>query len=141
MTTAAKPGYLGVLAVSTDGGSTYNPIGELTDMDVTITTKMLDATSHSSGGAEEYVPGNTGWTATAKALAVYSDTAQSAIQAALTPKTKLKFRIDPVGTTVGLPRRVGDGFIESWKEAEPASNLVAVDLSIRGTGPLVFSTQ
>lgn len=139
--TQSIAGYKGVLSVSSDGGTTYNPVGELTDVDITFTQKMLDATSHSSAGAEEYVPGTSGWVATAKTLAVYSDTAQAAVIAALTPKTKLFFRFDPVGTSVGLPRRVGAGFIESFKEASPNTNLVAIDISIRGTGVLTFSTQ
>lgn len=141
MPTGALPGYLGVLSISTDGGTTYNPIGELTDVTLKFAQKMLDATSHASAGAEEFVPGNSGWTGTAKALSVFADTAQAALAGVLSGKTKCKFRFDPVGTNTGKPRREGFGYISDWQEDQPNTNLVALSLSIQGTGVLTFSTQ
>jgi predicted secreted protein len=141
MSTQSIAGYNGVFSVSPDGGTTWTAVGELQDVTLKLATKMLDATSHASAGNEEYTPGNTNWTATVQALAIFADVAQAAITAALTPKTKLYFRFDPAGTATGKPRRQGYGYIEDWEEKEPNAELETVNLTIRGTGILAFSTQ
>jgi predicted secreted protein len=134
-------GYNGVLFVSPDSGTTWHAVGELKDVQFKRTAKMLDATTHASAGDEDFIPGNRGWTATASYLAVYSDAGQTDIAAALTPGTKLKARFDPVGTAVGKPRREGFCFIEDFTEKAPTSDIVAVDITLRGAGALTLSTQ
>jgi predicted secreted protein len=139
--TGSVAGYNGVLSISPDGGTTYHVFGEVTDVSLKFTLKTLDATSHSSAGHEEFIPGNDGWTGTAKGLSVVADAGQTDIAAALAGKTKLKFRFDPYGTAVGKPRREGFGFITDFQEDQPNTNLVAINVSIQGTGALTFSTQ
>jgi hypothetical protein len=141
MATQSIAGYNGLFYVSPDGGTTWHLIGELTDVKAKITTKMEDATSHSSGGLGEFIPGNTTWTGTATVLSVFADVGQAAIAAALSPKTKLKFRFDPVGTAVGKPRREGFGYVSDFEETAPNSGLVGATITIQGTGALVISTQ
>ena len=141
MSTQAIAGYNGVMYVSPDGGTTWNPVAELQDVTLKITTKMLDATSHASAGHEEYVPGNDNWTATVSALDIFTDAGQGNITAAITPKTKLQFRFDPKGTSTGLPRRFGYGYVESWEEKQPNAELEVVNITLRGTGALQFLTQ
>ena len=41
----------------------------------------------------------------------------------------------------GKPRREGFGFITDFQEDQPNTNLVAINVSIQGTGALTFSTQ
>jgi predicted secreted protein len=139
--TQAIAGYNGALQISPDGGTTWHVFGELTDAETNFQQDMLDATSHTSAGHKEFVPGNDEWTATAKGLSVVADVGQLDLANALSGKTKLKLRIDPYGTAVGKPRREGFAFISNWKEAQPNTNLVAVDITFRGTGVLTFSTQ
>ena len=134
-------GYNGVVYVSSDGGTTWNAIGELQDVKLKVETKMLNATSHASGGWEESKAGNNSWSATAQALLVTSDVAQAAIEAAVIAKTLLKFRFDPYGTTTGKPRREGFGFIQSYEENQPVADLETAAITITGSGALVLSTQ
>jgi predicted secreted protein len=141
MPTQSLAGYNGVLSISTDNGSSYQVIGELRDVELTIDTDMLDATSHSSAGWKEKVAGNAAWSATAGALYVNADAGQAGVVSALSGKTKCKFRFDPEGTSVGKPRRSGDGYIRNFKETQPTSDLIARSLEIEGTGSLAFSTQ
>jgi hypothetical protein len=139
--TQAIPGYSGRAYLSDDGGSNYVEVGELRDVELTIQTEMMDATSHASAGSKEVIPGIQSWTATAGALYVSSDSAQDKIDAAVTGKTKLKFRFDPEGTAVTKERFAGDGYISNWKLGNPNNDLAARNIDIVGTGALVKSTQ
>jgi hypothetical protein len=141
VSTQALPGYTGIVYVSDDGGSTYVALGELKDAELTVQTEMMDATSHASAGFKEVVPGLQSWTATAGTLYISADVAQDKIDAALSGKTKLKFRFDPEGTSTGKDRYSGDGYISNWKMGTPNNDLNVRSLDITGTGALVKSAQ
>lgn len=141
MPTQSIPGYSGRVYVSDDGGTNYYEVAELRDVELTIQTEMMDATSHASNGGKEVTPGIQSWTATAGALYISSDTAQDKLDAAVLAKTKLKFRFDPEGTATGKERYSGDGYISNWKLANPNNDLAARNIDITGTGVAVKSTQ
>lgn len=141
MATQSIAGYNGVMYVSTDGGNTYTAVGELQDVKLKLSTKMLDAASHSSGGYEDYTPGLQGWTATVTALAIFGDAGQAAIMNALVNKTKFYFRFDPAGTASGKPRRTGSGYVQDWEESQPNEQLETMQLTIQGCGALTIATQ
>lgn len=134
-------GYNGVFYVSTDGGTTWVAVGELQDVTITWKVNMLDSSSHSGGGSKNNTPGLDEWSASVSNLAIYADAGQAAIQAALTPRTRLKFRFDPAGSASGKARREGFGYISQWVEKQPVAALETVDLTITGDASLVFSTQ
>ena len=71
------------------------PIIEMKDVTLKRTTKMLDATSHSSSGHEDYVPGVDGWTGTVAALTVFADALTADIESFYSGKALLQFRFDP----------------------------------------------
>jgi hypothetical protein len=135
------PGYNGVFYVSPDGGTTWIAVGELQDVTLQIKTAMLDSSSHSSAGWKNNTPGLKEWSATVQKLAVFADAGEIALNAALTPSTRLKFRFDPAGTAVGKPRREGFGYISDWQEKEPTAALEDQNLTITGDSELVLSTQ
>lgn len=141
MATVALAGFVAKFYLSDDGGTNYYEIGELRDVEVNEEVDMFEATSHSSGGAKEYVPGNQGWEASIGALYISSDTAQDKLMAALNNKTKCKFRFDPEGTASGKERWAGDGYFRNWKLASPTNDLSAIAAEIQGTGLFVKSTQ
>jgi predicted secreted protein len=141
MATQSIAGYNGRMYISTDGGSTFIEFGELKDVTLSVKTDMGDATSHASAGWKDKKPLNSEWSAKASGLKVTTDAGQAAIVSALTGKTRCKFRFDPDGTTVGLPRRNGDGYIADWQETQPNNDLEAVDITIDGAGALTFATQ
>jgi hypothetical protein len=137
----AIPGYNGVFFVSPDGGTTWVAVGELRNVTLNMKVDALDATSHSSGGHKSRIPGLDEWDATVEALNIFSDAGQAAIMAALTAKTRIKFRFDPAGTSTGKPRREGFGFFSSLSEKQPTAELESSDLNITGDGELAFSIQ
>ena len=136
----AIAGYVGVAYISTNG-TDFDPIIELKDVTIKRTTKMLDATSHSSGGEEDYIPGVRGWTATANSLTVFSDASNEAKENGYNGRTRFKFRFDPAGTDTGKPRFEGYGYIEDLENKFPNLDLVEDTISIRGSGVLAYSTQ
>jgi hypothetical protein len=135
------PGYNGVFFVSPDGGTTWVPVGELRNVTLNMKVDALDATSHSSAGHKNRNPGLDEWDATVEALTIFADAGQQAIMAALTAKSRVKFRFDPAGTATGKPRREGFGFFSSLSEKQPTAELESSDLNITGDGELAFSTQ
>jgi predicted secreted protein len=137
----AIAGYNGIGYLSPDGGTTWVPIIEMKDVTIKRTTKQLDATSHSSGGHEDYINGVDGWTATVNALTVFSDASFTDFEAAYAAKTKLQFRFDPAGTESGKPRYQGYANIEDLEEKLPNLDLVEFTATLRGLGVLTYSTQ
>jgi predicted secreted protein len=141
MSSQAIAGYNGVGYLSPDGGDTWVPIIEMKDVTIKRTTKQLDATSHSSGGHEDYINGVDGWTATVNALTIFSDASKADFESAYASKTKLKFRFDPAGTSSGKPRFEGYANIEDLEDKFPNLDLVEMTCSLRGLGTLDYLTQ
>ena len=137
----AIAGYNGIGYLSPDGGTTWVPIIEMKDVTLKRTTKMLDATSHSSSGHEDYIPGVDGWTGTVGALTVFSDASTADIESFYSGKAQLQFRFDPAGTLAGKPRYTGTGYIEDLENKLPNLDLVEHNVSIRGIGTLAYTTQ
>lgn len=140
MATQAIAGYNALLYVSTDGGTTYNPIGELKDVTLTVKQDAIDATSHDSAGWKEFIPGVSEWTAKAEALYIDANATQDAVFNALINKTILKFRLTPK-TGSGLEKFEGSGIITDWELAGPNTAAAAVSISIQGTGALTKGVQ
>ena len=141
MPTQAIAGYTGKVYISDDAGANYYEIGELRDVTLHLKGAMLDASSHSSAGWEDTVPGLKSWSASFGNLFVSTDTAQDKLKAAILAGTKLKFRFDPEGTASGKERFSGDGYLESLDYAMPTNDLVAVSGSIKGAGALANANQ
>lgn len=139
--TQAIPGYEGVGYISPDGGTTWVPFIEMKDVTLKRTTKMLDATSHSTGGHKQVVPGVDDWTATVGALTVFADASYADVEAAYAAKQGLVFRFDPAGEGSGLPRFQGEGYLMDLENKLPNEDLVEHTCSIQGQGPLAYTTQ
>jgi hypothetical protein len=140
MPTQAVAGFNSRFYTSPDGGTTWHEVGEMTDIKKKRTVKMLDATSHTSAGDEEYIPGTRGFTGTATVLAVASDVGQIDLRNAITPGTKLKIRVDPYGSVTGRARTEGFAFVEDFEESGPNAGIVGGQISLRGTGAVTETT-
>jgi len=140
MPSNSTAGFNATIEVSTDGGANYIPVLEVRDFKIKRGQKLMDATSHSSGGDEEHKSGLRNWSATAEALRVYGDAGQDAVEAALNG-AELKIRYRPKGSGAGKPQKIGSILIEDFEESAPNSDLIATNITFRGTGPLVSSAQ
>lgn len=140
MTTAAIAGLAATLEISSDGGTTFNKIGECKDITLTVNGEVIDATSRDSQGWKEGIPGLLDWSAEGEAFYVASDVAQDNVYAALTGRTPVKVRFRPkVGT--GNDSFTGDALIASWALSAPLGDAASSPISLTGTGPLVRSAQ
>lgn len=140
MATAAIAGMTATLEISSDGGASYDKIGECKDITLSVSAEEIDATSMDSGGWKEFIPGLMEWTAETEALYVGADVGQESLYNALTGRTPVKIRFRPkVGT--GHDQFTGDAIITSWSVAAPLSDAAASSLSFRGTGVLARVAQ
>lgn len=140
MATAAIPGFNATIEISTDGGTVYNPVGEMRDVTLQLEMAEIDATSKDSAGWGEIIAGIQRWSVTAEGLFVDGNTGQDALYDALTGRTLVKLRLRP-RVASGLDQYVGDAYITGWENAEPLEDAVAVNITARGSGALTKSNQ
>lgn len=139
MATQAIPGYTGQIYASTDGGTTWNPVGEAREATLNVSTDELDATSFDSVGWKEYIPGMKEWTCDTENLYVRSNAGQQALWTTLVAGAKLNLRLLPkIGT--GNIGYTGQAFITSWEIGEPVDDIVSLSVSFRGTSALAEYT-
>lgn len=141
MATAAVPGFLAKVAVSTDGGSVYNVVGELRDVTLTLEADEIDATSKDSAGWREFIEGLKQWSGSAEALYLEANVAQDALYNALINRTLVKLRFRPKGDQVGFKQFIGDAVITGFEPGLPTDDAIANAITFRGTGALTQSTQ
>jgi predicted secreted protein len=140
MSTQAIQGRKGRVFLSTDGGATYNQIGEVKNWEVGVQVDEIDATSHDSAGWKEKLLGLKEWHGTAEAFYVSSNAAQNSLFAAIAADQVLKFKF-MANQASGADQWIGDGIVKSWKKASPNSDAAMVNLEISGSGQLVKSAQ
>jgi predicted secreted protein len=135
----AFAGYMGKIYLSSDGGSTYIPIGEVNDMTLSIKADDMEATSFDSVGWKEFIPGLKEWEADTEALYLYANAGQDALYSALVAGSVLKIRLLPkVGT--GNKGYQGDAFITEWEFNNKVDDVVSLSASFRGTSSLTTYT-
>lgn len=135
----AIAGLNALLYTSSDGGATYQKLGEIRDVTLSVKRDPIDVTSHDSAG-KEYIPGFLDWTGKGEALYVDGDAGQDMVFNALVNGTTLKFRFLPK-TGVGKDKYEGTGMITSWELAGPNTDAAAVSIDIQGTGTLTPGVQ
>jgi predicted secreted protein len=135
----AFAGYLGKIYISTDGGTTYIPIGEANDMKLSIKQDDMEATSFDSVGWKEFIPGLKEWEADAEALYLYSNAGQDALYNALVAGSVLRIRLLPK-TGTGNKGYQGDAFITSWEANNKVDDVVSLSANFRGTSTLTTYT-
>jgi predicted secreted protein len=135
----AFAGYNGKIYISNDGGSTYNAIGEVNDMTLSIKTDDMEATSFDSVGWKEFIPGLKEWEADTEALYLYTNTGQDNLYNALVAGSVLKLRLLPK-TGTGNKGYQGDAFITEWEFNNKVDDVVSLSASFRGTSSLTTYT-
>jgi TP901-1 family phage major tail protein len=133
--TNAIPGFDGQVYISDDGGTTYNKIGELREMELSLEDELIDATSHDSGGWRENINGLNNWNITADALYIQNNVAQKDIFDALTGAVLLKVQFRPKDS-VGLDQFFGDCRVSSWSQADPNDDAATAAIELQGCGDL-----
>jgi predicted secreted protein len=132
-------GYRGKIYLSTDGGTTYIPIGEVNDMTLSMKTDDMEATSFDSQGWKEFIPGLKEWEAETEALYVYANAGQEVLYNALVAGSVLQLRLLPK-TGLGNKGYQGDAFITEWEMNNKVDDVVTLSASFRGTSSLTTYT-
>lgn len=141
MATAAIAAKNATVEVSSDGGATYNKIGEMREVNLSVEVGDIDATSLDSAGWEERLDGIKSWSGTAAGFYLEANAGQDAVWAALEGSTALKLRFRPKGALAGAKQFVGDIRIRGYNLAAAVSDALAKDISFSGTGAIVRSAQ
>jgi predicted secreted protein len=141
MASQSIPGYKGTLRISTDGGTTFNPIAEIKDVEITIVADMADVTSHDSAGWKEKLPTLNEWTATVGALYIEGDAQQTSVRSAILNKTSLVAEFRPQGAISAKKQYKGTCFVANFKPSSPNTDAALVNVELAGTGALVESAQ
>lgn len=137
--TQAIPGFDGIIKISKDGGTTFNKIAEIREMELNIDADLIDAFSHDSDGWREFIPGPKTWTVTGEALWVSQDVAQTDLFDIMAGNVKFDLEFIPkVGT--GLPEFTGKALMSTFAESSPNDDAAALSLEIQGSGCLVKGT-
>lgn len=138
---AKKSALNGKVYISTDGGSNYTEIGEMKNVDIDDNVDMQDATTNSSGGYKEFLPGLGSWTATADAFYNASDAGQAVVKTVLTGKTLCNFKFVPEVAS-GAEKWTGAGYISAKKlNIVNLDGPIATNLTITGSGALTYGVQ
>ena len=135
----AFAGFYGKLYISTDGGETYNPIGEVRDATLTISQDEIEVTNFDSSGWKEFIPGMKEWEVTTEALYLYNNIGQDDIYDALVNSELVKLRLLPK-TGTGNRGYEGDAFVTSWEINNTVDDAVTLSANFRGASALVTYT-
>lgn len=138
---ANSRGRLGTVEISTDGGSTYNPIGKMTNPKYSLNQSAIKTTTHDSGAFEESIPGRISGTLDIPCLLDEADVGQVAMLTAITSQTVAKFRFRAKGAGVGNFQFVSDGWVSDGEQDAPLDDAADLTFKVNLTGTIAKSTQ
>ncbi|MFD1397685.1 phage tail tube protein [Kroppenstedtia eburnea] len=135
MATQAIPGFKGSLSISNDGGTKYQRIAEMREATLTISQEELEASSFSSNGWMEYIPGLKEWELEAEGIYLLDDAGQDQLYNALVRGGTVRVRLFPNddGDSEGYE---GSAFITSWEVSNAVDDVVSISATLRGAGAL-----
>lgn len=134
-------GYDGLLAISTDG-ITYNTIGGVKDLSMTIDQSTFDVTDHDSGVWMEHIVGRK--TITMSATMNYDEAnthQETLLNTAVMNGTLVYFRYRPRGAGSGLKEYLGLGSVTSVEITSPNDGPAEISLELQLTSTLTRQNQ
>lgn len=130
-----------VLEVSTDGGSVYNPVGNVSDVSIDANVDETDSTTFDDVGVRAFLPNHSdqtlSFTLKVDETAGQLDTLWTSLLTKATFDWRIKSK-DESGVAKQLDTK---GFVSSLSEGHPLEDVMGLDVSIRGTGALTRVTQ
>jgi hypothetical protein len=143
MPTPAVTRFAGDLAQTSTGvtGSEVQVLG-LTEWSIDRKVKTVDSYTTDDAGDETSLPSTRSWTAKAKYAYLDSDPTQAAqiFNGISSAQAAVQWNFFPTVAT-GRGAFSGKAFIDGYTLTAGAGKLVAVDISLKGTGPLAFGVQ
>jgi hypothetical protein len=143
MTTPAATRLTGDLA-QTSVGATGSQLQVLGLMEWTIDKKVktIDSTTTDDLGHESALASTDSWTASAKYAYLDSDTSQGTdiFSACNSAQTAVQWNFFP-DAVVGRGAYTGKAFVDSYKLSGGVGKIFALDVTLKGTGPLTVGVQ
>lgn len=130
-----------VLQVSSDGGTTYNAISEVTDFDPGFDMDTIDMTNIDSGKHAERIAGTRDATPSLTANYIPTDTGQGAIRDAYLNQNTVKLRYRPKGTNTGDEQFVITVFVTSFGPSGSQGGKVELSADFEASEAATRSTQ
>jgi len=137
--TKAIGGYNGKVLVSSDGGTTYEPVAEVKEHTITINAEELDATNYDSQGWSENVPGFSSWEVSLTANYIGDDSGQEALRDAVINHTRVMVQL-AANYDNGEVAFEGLATITSFEVSSAVDSVVELSLELMGSGPLTTTT-
>jgi TP901-1 family phage major tail protein len=128
------------LAISSDGGSTYNTVAGVVDITINFSDELADVSDKDSSGHKEYIPGFDDVTVDVSLRWEEDDTYFADLEAAAIDKLVRNWQIRPQ-TDVGSIEYTGAGYISSFSVEMPNDDAVQASATIQITGGLTSSAQ
>lgn len=141
MATSAVAGFNAAIAISTDGGSTYNDLAEQADVTLTVEGDQIDVSNFDSSGTREFIQGLYQWSVSANGNFIDGDTAQDAVFSNITANTSVDVRVRPVGETSGDVEYTGPIMLSSWEVNTPMDGQASFSFEGQGNGALSKASQ
>jgi hypothetical protein len=143
MTTPAATRLTGDLAQTSVGVSgTQTQVLGLMEWTIDKKVKTVDSTTTDDAGHETALVSTDNWTASAKYAFIDSDTTQAAniFNACNSAQSALQWNFFP-DAVLGRSAYTGKAYVESFKLAGGVGKIFALDVTLKGTGPLTIGTQ
>src|SRR5579871_1883211 len=104
--------------------------------------KTVDATTTDDAGDEYSLPSTRSWTATAKYVYIDADTSQATniLNAISSSQGAVQWNFFP-DAVLARGAWSGKAFVDSYKLAGGIGKAFAIDITLKGVGPLNFSAQ
>ena len=133
-------GRIGRLAVSSDGGTTFETVGGVQDMSMTGNADELDVSAHDTGQFREYIQGRKDASIDGSMWWDESDVGQEIIKNAYFSATRIdvRFRMEE---GVGLDEITAKGIVTTMSPTSPNDDAAAWDFTLRLRGDFTFSKQ
>jgi len=143
MTAPAATRLTGDLAQTSTGltGSETQLIG-LQEWTIDRKLKTVDSTTTDDAGNETSLASTVSWTASAKYAYIDADPSQAAqiFNGISSGQSAVQWNFFP-DAVLGRGAWSGKGYIDSYKITGGVGKMFAVDVTIKGTGPLAFGAQ
>jgi len=142
MATAGKfAGRITKLAISTDGGSTYNDLNGIVDVTFNPDRKLIPSTTHDDGEWETNIYGRMSGTVEASCRRDENDTAQNALLDAAFAATNVNVRFRHRGDNSGDEEITGSAKVTVTPLSGPNDDMADVNFTIPLSGTITRGTQ
>lgn len=129
------------IAISTDGGSSYDRIGYATEANANLGMDTREITNKFSAGWRELAEGKRNWSFGGSGLVVYDDDAGDLTPIDIMPlflnRTKVKVKFTTANT--GDYEMTGDAWLTSYNKSAGVEDNLGYDFTFEGTGALTHT--